>query len=55
MAPNLGYDMPHGTYVRPCHVASKQNIGHATYFKPRPCIVAYKLNLNHPTWHLNTT
>jgi len=47
--------MPHGTYARPCHMASKQGIGHATYVKPRPCHVAHRLGLNHPTWHLGTT
>jgi hypothetical protein len=36
MAPSLGYDMPHGTYVRPCHVAFMQGIGHATYTRLRP-------------------
>jgi len=23
VAPNLGYEKPHGTHVMPCHVASK--------------------------------
>jgi hypothetical protein len=51
----LCYDMAHGTYVRPCHMAFKQSIKHATYAKPRLCHVTRRLGLSHPTWHLGTT
>jgi hypothetical protein len=49
MAPNLGYDMPHGTYAKPCYVTSMQGIVHATYARLKPCHVAHRLGLSHPT------
>jgi hypothetical protein len=36
VALRIGYDMPHGTYAKPCHMASKQNIGHAIYARLKP-------------------
>jgi hypothetical protein len=48
VAPSLGYDMPHGPYAKPCHVASMQGIRHATYVKPRPCHVAPNLGYDMP-------
>jgi hypothetical protein len=41
VTPSLSYDMPHGQYARPCHVAFKQGMGHATYARPRSCLVAH--------------
>jgi hypothetical protein len=40
--------MPHGTYDRPCHVAFKQNIGHATYVRLRPNHVTHRLGYDMP-------
>jgi hypothetical protein len=48
VALNLGYDMPHGQYVKPCHVASEQDIRHVTHARTRSCHVAHMVGLSHP-------